>query len=291
MATHTFVHESSDEELIGVAGAFRREAIGPMAAGIGLFTLMTLPPALLAIAAIYGLVASPQLARAHAEWIAHFAPDQAAGFVRDVLVHVVAASPRSLGLAAFGAIGIALLATQRSMSATMSAINAIARLDEKRSFVRRQATAFGLGVAGIATLALALVGLVALPSIGRVVGWDGGTWRFYAVARWPAAFLLVWGYLALVYRHAPAHWSMTWTGAIGGAAAGAALWVLVSFGLSLWLDRVGHYEALYGAAGSVLIVMLWAYLSAYAGLIGALIAAAARDRRQRAMLVDAAWSS
>jgi len=287
---HDTALSAERESVSGLAMAYRREAIGPMAAGIALFTLMTLPAALLAIAAIYGLTTSPEQVRSHLEGVARYAPEQIAGLAKTVIAHIVAVSTHSLRFAALGAVAVALLSAQRSAAATMAAINRIARLQEKRSFFRRQGTALLLGIAGIAVLAIALFGLVALPAIGRTIGWESNLWRFYTVARWPAAFVLVASYLALIYRYAPAHWSMSWGAALGGAAAGAALSVLVTFGVALWTERVRDYAALYGVAGSLLIIMLWAYLSALAAMIGAVIASAARDRRQRRLLVEAAWN-
>ncbi|MBI3826236.1 MAG: YihY/virulence factor BrkB family protein [Candidatus Rokubacteria bacterium] len=70
-------------------------------------------------------------------------------------------------------------------------------------------------------------------------------------------------------------------------------WLLVSFGLRLYVTRLGHYNATYGSIGGVIVLMLWLYLSAATMLVGAQInaiietAAAERAplgpaRRQRA---------
>ena len=53
-----------------------------------------------------------------------------------------------------------------------------------------------------------------------------------------------------------------------GSILATALWVLISLGFKLYLARFGSYEA-YGAIGSVMVLMLWFYLSGLAILIGA----------------------
>ena len=42
-------------------------------------------------------------------------------------------------------------------------------------------------------------------------------------------------------------------------------------GFSLWIDHVATYEAFYGAFGSVVILVLWFYLSTMALVIGGFV--------------------
>jgi membrane protein len=46
------------------------------------------------------------------------------------------------------------------------------------------------------------------------------------------------------------------------------LWLLASYILSLWVENVANYEVVYGAFASVIVVILWFYLSVLAVLIG-----------------------
>jgi membrane protein len=53
-----------------------------------------------------------------------------------------------------------------------------------------------------------------------------------------------------------------------GALTATLLLVLVSWGLSQWVERVSHYELFYGAFGSIVVVLLWFYLSTIALVLG-----------------------
>ena len=46
------------------------------------------------------------------------------------------------------------------------------------------------------------------------------------------------------------------------------LLVLVSWVLSLWVEHVAAYETFYGAFGSVIVIVLWFYLSTMTLVIG-----------------------
>jgi membrane protein len=251
---------------------YMEEGVGTQAAGIGLFALMALPAALLALTSIYGLVADPGDVAAHVGWLARFLPPQVVEFLQGLMDHVIAASPGALGVTAVASVALALLAAQRAMAATMGALDRIAHLEERRSFWRRQLAALALALAGIALLAGSAYALLAQP--------------FRPV--WPGALVAGYLYLALLYRYAPSRREMSWRGALSGALVGLALALLASVGLSWWVIHASDYEALYGAAGSVVIVLLWSYLVALGVLVGGIVGA---ERRRQELAWEEAWSA
>ena len=56
-----------------------------------------------------------------------------------------------------------------------------------------------------------------------------------------------------------------------GAAIATVLLVLVSWGFSEWVERVSNYALVYGAFGSVVIILLWFYLSVIALVLGGFV--------------------
>jgi membrane protein len=254
-----------------VVRRYLREGVGTQAAGIGLFALTALPATLLALAAIYGMTASPDDVAGHVAWIAAFVPAQVAGFLHGLLEHVTAAPADTLIVTA-GASGVfALFAAQRAMAATMGALDRIGHLHERGAFWRRQLAALALALIGVGVLAAATY-LIVVVSVASAV----------AVAALAAIL-----YVAILFRNAPAHHEMTWRGAFLGAPVAVGLAVLASLGLSWWVAHAADYELLYGAAGSMVVVLGWSYLLASALLVGGLIASET-GRRQHA--AEAAWN-
>ena len=49
------------------------------------------------------------------------------------------------------------------------------------------------------------------------------------------------------------------------------LLVIVSWALSVWVDHIASYDAVYGTFGSLIVIMLWFYLSTIALVIGGFI--------------------
>ena len=54
-----------------------------------------------------------------------------------------------------------------------------------------------------------------------------------------------------------------------GAALGVMLWLVASFGLRVYLHFFNSYNATYGSLGTVIILLLWLYITGLAILIGA----------------------
>ena len=93
-------------------------------------------------------------------------------------------------------------------------------------------------------------------------------WRgAVSLIRWPIlAGLGVVG-LSVVYRLAPSRGAKRWVST--GAIASTLLWIIGSFGFSLYVARFGSYDKTYGSLGAVVILLMWFYLTAYIILAGA----------------------
>ncbi len=60
--------------------------------------------------------------------------------------------------------------------------------------------------------------------------------------------------------------------------AGVELWLAVSYGFKLYLSFFGNYSVTYGSIGTVIVLMLWFYLSGAAILTGAIISSVIKDQ-------------
>ena len=90
----------------------------------------------------------------------------------------------------------------------------------------------------------------------------------WAVLLWPVALGLVVLAIDLIYRFAP-NAEARWVWLTPGALAATLLWLVVSIGFRVYVQNFGDYTAVYGAIGSVIVLMLWLYLSGFSLLIGA----------------------
>lgn len=127
-----------------------------------------------------------------------------------------------------------------------------------------------LAVLGTSTLLLtALLVTAALFALGRILP---SAFTFDSIPFWRVAtFVISWAFLALtvalVYRVLPdvkIAWRDVWVG-----AGATGLLFLLGNHLIGWYLAVAGVTSVYGAAGSIVIVLLWVYYSSQAVLFGA----------------------
>jgi membrane protein len=77
--------------------------------------------------------------------------------------------------------------------------------------------------------------------------------------------------LLVLFRYGPdrARPRLRWV--LPGAIAGALAWTLASVGFGVYVSRLADFDDTYGPLAGIVIAMLWAYLSAFAVLFGALL--------------------
>ncbi|MDA0988098.1 MAG: YihY/virulence factor BrkB family protein, partial [Chloroflexi bacterium] len=71
-----------------------------------------------------------------------------------------------------------------------------------------------------------------------------------------------------IYKYLPktrTYWSDVWLGAI----IAGALFELTKSAFILYLDTIARYDQLYGSVASIIILMVWTYISALILIVGA----------------------
>ena len=85
------------------------------------------------------------------------------------------------------------------------------------------------------------------------------------------AFLIACGIFLGIYKYIPntqTRWRDIWLGALMAAAL-----FEIAKNLFVWyLENFGQYDQVYGAIASVIVLMLWAYVSAFVLIVGAEVA-------------------
>ena len=164
-----------------------------------------------------------------------------------------------------------LWSASMGMSAIMDTLNAAFKVKETRSLFKQYAVAIGLTV-GIALLLVISVVIVVFGdaiinalSPGNIVAI---AWR---IAQWPLVLAPILLAFAVIYYFAPNLPKRRWHWFTPGAILAMILWMVVSFGLRIYLHFVSTYSVAYGSLGAVIVLLLWFYLSGAAVLSGAVI--------------------
>jgi membrane protein len=143
------------------------------------------------------------------------------------------------------------------------------RNQEKRSLLRFYATTFllTLGMAGIVTLAISAV--VATPVVLTLMGFVTPAGRLLSILRWPTLLVVVFAWLAVIYRYGPSRQDAKWRWVTWGSVTAAVLWLAASMLFSWYVANFDSYNKTYGSLGAGVGFMMWIWLSVVIVLLGA----------------------
>jgi len=196
----------------------------------------------------------------------HTLPADLAGPVRRFLASVLL--HREPELLSVGAV-LTLYSAAGAVGSLMKAMNRSMGLTETRSTLRRIGLAVALtflgGLAVLVAVVAVVGGMLATQQLIEHVGL-GRIWPVVSLLRWPLVFLLLVGAGAAVLRLAPSV-RPPWRWCIAGAAVAATGWLVVTFGLGIYVARSAGFDSTYGVLAAVIILMFWYYLSAMALLL------------------------
>jgi membrane protein len=141
---------------------------------------------------------------------------------------------------------------------------------ELRGALHKLALTLAIATATLIGLVLVLAVVVALPGIIATLNLQGH--GLVKILRWPSLLALTFGALLALYRFGPSPRPLgTERHVWPGAAIATVLLVVVSWGLSEWVERIAAYELFYGAFGSVIVIVLWFYLSTITLVLGGFV--------------------
>lgn len=241
-----------------------------LSAGVAFYAFTSLFPALIAAIMLYSLVADPATIRTHAQELADAVPESARQLVLDQVTALSRTSTGSLSIGVVVSLLLALWSASSAMGNLMGALNVAYRVDEQRGIVRRKTTALVLTI-GLIVVGLMAVSLVAIaPAVLGALDLGAPVRALLEAGRWVVLILGVMIGLAVLYRVAPdlrppERWISV------GATVGAVIWLVASLAFSFYVANFGSYGRTYGSLASVVVLLLWMWLTFFIMLLGARI--------------------
>ena len=244
-----------------------------VAAGVAFYAFLALVPALIAVVAIYGLVANPADVKDQITSFTSAAPRDAQRLLSNQLSSITRGVTRGArggtGIAAAIAIGAALWSASSGIAALNTGLTVVNRENETRGMLKRRLLALALTLLAVVGVLVMLTLVIALPSLLESAGISGIGKTALELARWPLLAILLLDGLAVIYRYGPQRRRPMWRWVTPGAVVAMIVGLAASIGFSIYVSLLGNYNKTYGALGAIIVVLLWLYLMAFAVLFGA----------------------
>ena len=131
------------------------------------------------------------------------------------------------------------------------------------------------------TLCLVVVGRTVLEFVGRFVSVTEAFITAWSSLRFVVLALVMVVTLVVLYMLSQGQ-RRPLREVLPGVASSLAAWMVLSMAFSYYVEHVGQYSVLYGSIATVIVVLLWLYMSGQVLILGAEFSAALIDRETTA---------
>jgi len=256
------------------ARQWSRHRASSKGAALSLYMVFSLAPMLILVIAVAGVFFGEEAVRSE---LFSQVRDLTGARGAEVIQTVLASAHESGGgwIAALLSIAVLIFSATTAFAELQASLDELWDATNQRKsglqgLVRSRMVSFGL------VLVLAIFLLISLAmnaALGGAKAYYGELWThsaFAVVAGWLSnlfSFAVVTALFAVVYKLLPSI-AIPWRDVIPGAVVTAALFLVGKWGIGLYLGRGGAVSA-YGAAGSLIALLLWIYYSAQIFFFGA----------------------
>jgi membrane protein len=248
---------------VGLKNEITQDNVTDIAATVTYYGFLALFPFLLFLVALASVIITPDQAQQIVRQLSEVAPGAVTQIVGDRIQQL--GQQQNVTLLGFGALG-AIWAASGAITALMRALNTTYDVKESRPFWKTRGIALLMTLfAGVLAL---LAGLVVLgaPAAARFLPSPAGT-----VIEWlrlPVAGVLMMFLWALLYWVLP-DVEQSFKFITPGSVVGVVIWVIASWGFSVYVSHFGNYDKTYGSIAGVIVLLFWMWISAVVLLAGA----------------------
>jgi membrane protein len=250
---------------------FKQDDAADRAAALTYYGVLSIFPAALVIVSILGLLGEATT-RKVLNNLGAAAPSGVNSFLHTV-VSQVQGRAGTASLAAIVGIAIALWSASGYVAAFIRAANVIYDVGEGRPMLKTAAVRLLTTIALVIMLILAaaivvLTGPVAT-QVGSAFGIGHAAVLAWDIAKWPVLVLIVGLMLTLLYKATPNVKQPGFRWIAAGVILAVVIWMLASAAFAVYVGFSGSYNKTYGSLATVIVFLVWLWLSNSALLLGA----------------------
>jgi membrane protein len=264
---------------------FKHDDVTDRAAALTYFGVLAIFPAALVLVSIVGLL-GPSAVQSLLDNLGKTTPGGVSTFLHDV-VHQVQGGSGAASIGAIVGILVALWSASGYVAAFMRASNAIYDVDEGRPIWRtipvRVGTTLAVVVMLIASAAIVVVTGSVAGRVGSALGIGDAAVTAWDWAKWPVLLIIVSLMFSLLYWACPNVRPGGFRWITPGGVLAVVVWLVASGLFGGYVSFSGSYNKTYGTLATVIVFLVWLWISNIALLLGLEVnAEAERERVLRA---------
>lgn len=244
-----------------------------MGAALAFYTIFSITPLLLIVISLAGLFFGEQAARGEIlEQLSGLLGTESARTVQTLLESLNRPEAGAYGTVV--GVGVLIVGATTVFVELQDAMDRIWRAPEKHGgsgifqFLKSRLLSVGIVLGIVFLLMVSLVASAALAALGKWwAPWFGEMALVANLVDWTLSFALMTSMFAMIYKWVPSV-RVAWPDVLIGAALTAFLFTVGKFLIGLYIGRSGVASP-FGAAASLVVLLMWVYYSAQIFLLGA----------------------
>jgi membrane protein len=261
---------------------FNGDHLTDLAAALTYYGVLAIFPMLIVIVSVLGLLGN-SVTQSLINNLGAIAP----GAARTILTNAInniQSHQSAAGIAFIIGLAVALWSASGYIAAFMRASNVIWDVPEGRPIYKTLPIRLGVTLVTVVLLTLSAAAVVLTGSlaskVGGVIGVGSTAVTIWDIAKWPVMLVIVAFILAILYYAGPnvRQPGVAWVSP--GSLLAVVLWVVASALFALYVSQFSSYNKTYGALASVIVFLVWLWITNVAILFGAELNAETQRGRQ-----------
>ena len=250
---------------------FKADNLTDLAAALTYYGVLAIFPMIIVIVSVLGLIGN-SVTQPLINNLGAVAPGAAKQIFTSAIKNVQS-EQRAAGVLFVVGLVVALWSASGYIGAFMRASNVVWDVPEGRPIyktlpIRLAVTLVTVVLLTASALAVVLTGSLA-GKVGGLIGVGSTAVTVWDIAKWPAMLLAVAVILAILYYASPNVRQPGFTWVSPGSMLAVVLWIAASALFALYVADFSSYNKTYGALGSVVVFLVWLWLTNVAILFGA----------------------
>jgi membrane protein len=250
---------------------FQADHLTDLAAALTYYGVLAIFPMLIVIVSVLGLIGN-SVTQPLLQNISAIAPGPAQQILKSAITNIQSHQGTAGVLFIVGLLA-ALWSASSYVAAFMRASNIVWDVPEGRPFYKTIPIRLGVTLITVVLLTVSAAAVVLTGSLagklGNVIGVGSTAVTIWDIAKWPVMVVLVSIILAILYYAAPNVRQPGFAWVSPGSVLAVVLWIVVSALFAFYVASFGSYNKTYGALASVVVFLMWLWLTNTAILLGA----------------------
>lgn len=254
--------------LIRVKERVVEDNIPIVSAGVAFYAFLAIFPGIIALFSIYGLATDPQMAEEQISRLSEMLPEDTVAIIEERMDNLMETSASALGWGTTFGILIALWSANQGTKSLFTGLDIAYRTDNDRSFIKQNALTLAFTLGAIFVIVVSLAFIVIFPALVNTIGLPDTVDNLITWLRWPLLAIIVISAISLIYQYAPARETPRFQWVVLGASVATIVWLIASWGFSIYVSNFGNFGEMYGSLSAVVILLFWLFMTSFIILVG-----------------------